>query len=309
MDVAAVREQHTLRPAGRAAGEQDEERVVFVDRDVGKWRLPARALDVGELVLEGHHPQVGGKFVPVEARQPAAVAEQQLRPGELRRVDHLGAGPPSVVRDGDAAERGDGPERERVLEAVGRDDRDAVTLADAVELLQRVGHRRDRREHGCERLGALREHEVLAIAIHRRRVAQQVHERARAVGEHLHGDAEHILLDDLEHAARAAQLLVQLRCHARIGPRQRHALLRVTGVTSIQTYESQQTVLPRGFSILLRSPADIVVLLDSLTRVAGGRLQCTPSNRNRTLRPHVSLTATGAGLRIGTVLQLDCLVV
>jgi len=38
------------------------------------------------------------------------------------------------------------------------------------------------------------------------------------------------------------------------------SLLRVTGITSIQAYESQQTVLPRSFSILLRSPADIVVL-------------------------------------------------
>jgi PAS domain S-box-containing protein len=38
------------------------------------------------------------------------------------------------------------------------------------------------------------------------------------------------------------------------------SLLRLTGVTSIQTYESQQTVLPRTFSILLRSPADVVVL-------------------------------------------------
>ena len=43
-------------------------------------------------------------------------------------------------------------------------------------------------------------------------------------------------------------------------PLEKGSLLRVTGVTSIQTYESQQTVLPRGFSILLRSPADIVVL-------------------------------------------------
>jgi len=38
------------------------------------------------------------------------------------------------------------------------------------------------------------------------------------------------------------------------------SLLRVTGITSIQTNEPQQTVLPRTFSILLRSPADIVVL-------------------------------------------------
>jgi PAS domain S-box-containing protein len=38
------------------------------------------------------------------------------------------------------------------------------------------------------------------------------------------------------------------------------SLLRVTGITAIETYESQQTVLPRSFSLLLRSPADIVVL-------------------------------------------------
>ena len=39
---------------------------------------------------------------------------------------------------------------------------------------------------------------------------------------------------------------------------ERGSVLRVTGVTAIQTYE--QSVLPRTFSILLRSPADIVVL-------------------------------------------------
>ena len=38
------------------------------------------------------------------------------------------------------------------------------------------------------------------------------------------------------------------------------SLLRVTGIASVDTYESQQAVLPRSFSILLRSPADIVTL-------------------------------------------------
>jgi PAS domain S-box-containing protein len=38
------------------------------------------------------------------------------------------------------------------------------------------------------------------------------------------------------------------------------SLLRVTGVTAIETYESEQTVLPRTFSILLRSRHDVVVL-------------------------------------------------
>jgi PAS domain S-box-containing protein len=38
------------------------------------------------------------------------------------------------------------------------------------------------------------------------------------------------------------------------------SLLRVTGIVSVQTYESQQVLLPRAFSIILRSPADIVVL-------------------------------------------------
>ncbi len=38
------------------------------------------------------------------------------------------------------------------------------------------------------------------------------------------------------------------------------SLLQVTGIASVDTYESQQTVLPRSFSILLRSPADIATL-------------------------------------------------
>jgi hypothetical protein len=38
------------------------------------------------------------------------------------------------------------------------------------------------------------------------------------------------------------------------------SLLRVTGITAIQTQEAQQAMLPRTFSIMLRSPADIVVI-------------------------------------------------
>ncbi len=38
------------------------------------------------------------------------------------------------------------------------------------------------------------------------------------------------------------------------------SLLRLTGIASVDTYESQQAVLPRSFSILLRSPADIATL-------------------------------------------------
>jgi PAS domain S-box-containing protein len=41
---------------------------------------------------------------------------------------------------------------------------------------------------------------------------------------------------------------------------QEGSLLRVTGIASVETYESQQTVLPTAFSLVLRSPADIVVL-------------------------------------------------
>ncbi len=38
------------------------------------------------------------------------------------------------------------------------------------------------------------------------------------------------------------------------------SLLQVTGVATVHTYESQQTVLPRSFTIVLRTPADIVEL-------------------------------------------------
>ncbi len=38
------------------------------------------------------------------------------------------------------------------------------------------------------------------------------------------------------------------------------SLLRVTGIASVATYEAQQTVLPRSFSIVMRSPADVAVL-------------------------------------------------
>jgi len=41
---------------------------------------------------------------------------------------------------------------------------------------------------------------------------------------------------------------------------QKGSLLRVTGIVSIGTYESQQTVLPRSFSIVMRSPDDVVML-------------------------------------------------
>ena len=43
-------------------------------------------------------------------------------------------------------------------------------------------------------------------------------------------------------------------------PLEKGSLVRVTGIASVDTYESQQAVLPRSFSILLRSPADVATL-------------------------------------------------
>ncbi len=43
-------------------------------------------------------------------------------------------------------------------------------------------------------------------------------------------------------------------------PLEKGSLLRITGITSLETQESEQILIPRAFSIQLRSPADVVVL-------------------------------------------------
>ena len=92
------------------------------------------------------HREVGGELDAFEPLEPAAVAEEHLRLGELDRVRDLLARPPAVEPDGHPAERDRRPERQRVLDRVRRDDRDAVARTDAVLVAQRGRDRGDRLE-------------------------------------------------------------------------------------------------------------------------------------------------------------------
>src|ERR1019366_2266976 len=115
MDVAAVGQDGALWPPGRAAREQDDERVVLVDRAVGKGGAGAVGLEGGEVLLENDrgHAMVES----VQALQPPPVTEEDTGPGQLEAVGHLRAGPPAVERHGDGTEARRGPEGQSVFGA------------------------------------------------------------------------------------------------------------------------------------------------------------------------------------------------
>ena len=224
VDVAAVREQRALGPAGRATREQDEKRIILGDRLVGHRRIGARGLELCELVLEHHDRQVlrHRRRVVREPIDTPTVAEQHRRCREVEGVGHLAARPPAVHRDGDPAQRRRRPERDRVLDAVGRRDGDPVALADAVLLGQRAGDCRDRAEHGCVRQGAVRKDHVRPVAepfCGRDEHGAQI---ARPVHEHLHRHAEDRLGGELERCARSGQPVANLGRQRAIGPRESH---------------------------------------------------------------------------------------
>ena len=193
-----MRQHHSLGAPGRAAGEQDDEGVVFVDGDVGERRVERVPLEPGEVAFELHHRYVGGELGALEPCEPAPVTEQHLRFGQLDRVRDLFARPPAVEPDGDRAECGGRPEHERVLDGVRRHDGDAVARPDPVAVAERGGDRRDRLEDRRERVLTVGEDHVRAITQALRRAPQEVDERLRTVGEHEHRRAQHTLLAELE---------------------------------------------------------------------------------------------------------------
>ena len=102
----AVGERGALGAAGRPRREQDHERVVLVDGDVGQVGSGVGArrhlLDEGR---EGDHRDVAvGDADLGEPVEPGLVAEEDLGRGELDAVRELGTGPPAVEPDDDAAE-------------------------------------------------------------------------------------------------------------------------------------------------------------------------------------------------------------
>ena len=91
-----MREDRRLRPAGGAAGEDEDERVVLGDRRVGE-RGRRVVGEAGEVALG--HEQERRAGLAVEARAALLVHHDQLRVGELEGVAHLGARPPAVHGD------------------------------------------------------------------------------------------------------------------------------------------------------------------------------------------------------------------
>ena len=183
VDVAAVRQHHTLGAPGGAAGEEDDERIVLVDGDVGERGVGRVRLERREVPFELEHRQPVCQVDTLEALEPAAVAEQHLRFRELHRVRDLFARPPAVEPDRDGAERGGRPERERVLDGVGSDDGDPVTGPHPVLVAQCGGDCRDRLQDRRERVLPVREDHVRPVTHPLGRPAQQLDEAPRALRE------------------------------------------------------------------------------------------------------------------------------
>ena len=132
VNVAAVREQRALRTARRAAREQDEERIVFVDRNVGKRRARTLALRSPRTRPRTRRPV---RAAPVHRRAARCAAGRRAAPSASVRSSAYvisRPGPPAVHRNGDRTEQRRRPERDRILDAVRGRDRDPIALADAV---------------------------------------------------------------------------------------------------------------------------------------------------------------------------------
>ena len=134
-----MRERRALRAAGGAAREEDHERVVLVDGDVGQ--RTRRALGRASTSTSiGTSPS---RCRPRRAARAAASSPNRtVGVGELHAVRELGAGPPAVEPDDDRAEARPPPSsRQRVVEAVGARERDPVALAHAVLVGEHRGDR------------------------------------------------------------------------------------------------------------------------------------------------------------------------
>ena len=218
MQVPPVREQRTLGPARGAAGEQHEVRVVLVHRnDRHHFRATVARLLSGlppvALQRNGRHLEPTRDLL--DALEPAGVGQDHLGGGEFDAVLQLRRGPPTVQRNRDRAERGGRPERDDVLDTVGRRDRDAVTLADAVLVPQHPGRSSDRAENLPERVAAVRKHHVRPIREALGRGFQQVPQRPLPANEHRHADAEDVLFLHFERRAWADQRVEPFLWHSR----------------------------------------------------------------------------------------------
>ena len=210
----AVRERGALRPPCGARRVQDREQVIFVDvvgrqrpRVVAEQQLAAGPGDTIGFV------QIRHEYV-LELRQrvhsmahrlpPLRVAEQQLGARVAQSELELVGLPPRVQWHDHGADRRRRPPQHHPLDVVRRDDGDAVAVADA-QLPERCGDATNLRVVlvvGQTTIALDEEVDAGAPVRHRDQLAQRV----QPVLVHLERDAQDVLGDDLERAARPREL-------------------------------------------------------------------------------------------------------
>ena len=192
MDGVAMGERGTLRPAGRAACEDDRERVVLGDL-CGRCRIARTIGGRGDV-----ERRPGGERLAPTRR---GVGDDQRRPRDLERRRELGVAPARVERHDHTAGPDGGDRHEHrlhrcrcahhdaiagphaVIEQVTRDARDGVGEVGELERLVRPGDGR-------------------AVTV-LRSTGEELDDRRRARPEHLALGAQHRLGRELERAARA----------------------------------------------------------------------------------------------------------
>ena len=193
-------EHGRLRAAGGARREEHDRRVVFGDRRLGEPGVGGETAQRLELVsdLQERNP---GRLAP-EPFESAGVGHEQLRSCQVEAVADLLAGPPTVHRHHDPAERDHRPEGEDPLGTVGGEDRHPIAGGDAVPLLQRPCDRRNVGEVLVVVPAApVGEDDVVLVAVVCR-LGEKLAQRTGAILEHLQALAEHFFFDHFEEAPR-----------------------------------------------------------------------------------------------------------
>jgi hypothetical protein len=218
-DRAAVGGDARLRPAGRARGVEQHERIVLVDRrrrriaptlqqrfdrQCAVRRVAADVEDLLEVLDRVDHRRHALVQVLVHDQVTAARVAQAVR--------DLLAVPPAVQADGDRAGRGRAEQRDQPLGTVERQDADAVALLEAVLLDQRVRGAPDELAELAVAEAAFAVDEEFLVAVREHRVVHLLAHRTLALLEHAQGSAPYILDHDFQHSAgrleQGARLLV-----------------------------------------------------------------------------------------------------
>src|SRR4029079_128372 len=194
-DHGAVREDRGLRPARGPAGEDQLDRVVLVDLDVGQLRDPGHR-DVRPVALDDHDRCTD--FGVLQAFVSLLVDDEEMWRRDVERVAHLGARPPAVHGHEDGVHERARPERADPLRTVRGADRHPAALPDVVPVAQAGRDLPDLLDQARERLSPTVGPDVqIVVAVGLRAMEQLVAQIGVAVLEHGHPDPEDLFVDDL----------------------------------------------------------------------------------------------------------------